>query len=73
MQDQVKSNRLIFIDETWVKTNMVRTHGWHARGEPLKAHAPHGAWQTMTFIGALRSNGLTAPLAASHVVVYDLS
>jgi hypothetical protein len=29
--------RLVFVDETWVKTNMTRTHGWSPRGEPLLA------------------------------------
>ena len=51
----------MFIDETWAKTNMTRTHGWWPRGAPLKAHVPHGHWRTMTFLAALRCNGLTAP------------
>lgn len=40
---------------------MTRTHGWWRRGVPLKAHAPHGHWRTMTFIAALRSDAITAP------------
>ena len=72
MQNQVKSNRLIFIDETWVKTNMVRTHGWSSCGTPLKAYAPHGTWQTMTFIGALRSDGLTAPMVVKGAINGDI-
>ncbi len=40
---------------------MTRTHGWWRRGAPLKAHAPHGHWRTMTFIAALRCDGITAP------------
>ena len=40
---------------------MTRTHGWWRRGVPLKTHAPHGHWRTMTFIAALRSDGITAP------------
>jgi hypothetical protein len=41
----------VFIDETWAKTNMTRTHGWHRRGVPLHAKVPHGRWRTMTFPG----------------------
>jgi transposase len=60
-QPALDAARRVFIDETWTKTNMTRTHGWWRRGAPLKAHAPHGHWHTMTFIAALRSDGITAP------------
>jgi transposase len=52
----------VFIDETWTKTNMTRTRGWWRRGEPLLAKVPHGHWQTMTFLAALRHDRITAPL-----------
>lgn len=51
----------MFIDETWAKTNMIRSHGWNRRGEPLNARAPHGHWRTMTFIAALRHDRIDAP------------
>ncbi len=51
----------MFIDETWVKTNMSRLRGWSRKGEPLHARLPHGNWKTLTFLGALRCNGITAP------------
>ena len=53
--------KLVFIDETWAKTNMVRTHGRAPRGERLRAGAPHGHWRTTTFIGALTLRGMVAP------------
>jgi transposase len=53
--------RLVFIDETWAKTNMTRTHGWNRRGEALIAKAPQGHWKTMTFLVALRCDEITAP------------
>ena len=40
---------------------MAPLHGWGAKGRRLKAYAPHGRWRTLTFIGALRCDGLTAP------------
>ena len=52
----------MFIDETWTKTNMTRTRGWWRRGAPLLAKVPHGHWQTMTFLAALRHDRITAPL-----------
>jgi transposase len=40
---------------------MTRTRGWWRRGEPLLAKVPHGHWQTMTFLAALRHDCITAP------------
>ena len=60
-QGKLDPRRLVFIDETWAKTNMIRSHGWCARGKPLNAKAPHGHWRTMTFIAALRCDRIDAP------------
>ena len=60
-QSTIDPTRLVFIDETWAKTNMIRSHGWCARGRPLNAKAPHGHWRTMTFIAALRFDRIDAP------------
>jgi transposase len=54
-------NRLVFIDETWIKTNMAPIRGWGPRGERLKGFAPDGRWRTLTFLAALRADALTAP------------
>jgi hypothetical protein len=40
---------------------MVRLHGRCARGERLVDFAPQGHWKTITFVAALRQNGMTAP------------
>lgn len=40
---------------------MTRRYGRAPIGERLVAAVPHGHWKTTTFIGALRSTGLTAP------------
>jgi len=52
---------LVFIDETWAKTNMTPTYGRSPRGERLVGKAPHGHWRTLTFLAALRSNRIEAP------------
>jgi transposase len=51
----------VCIDETWVKTNMTRLRGWCRKGERLAVKLPHGHWKTLTFLAALRLDGLTAP------------
>ena len=53
--------RLVFIDETWAKTNMTPAHGRCRRGERLVARVPFGHWKTSTFLAALRCDGVTAP------------
>jgi transposase len=60
-QDRVDPTRLVFIDETWAKTNMAPLRGWAPRGERLKAKAPFGHWNTMTFLAALRCDRIDAP------------
>jgi transposase len=40
---------------------MTRTHGRCARGQRLVAKAPFGRWRTLTFLAALRRDGLAAP------------
>jgi len=60
-QHRLDPKRLIFIDETWIKTNMTRTCGWASKGQRLTAHVPHGHWKTLTFLAGLRHDGIVAP------------
>ena len=60
-QNRIDPERLVFIDETWTKTNMAPLYGWAPLGQRIKAKVPHGHWQTMTFLAALRHDGVTAP------------
>ena len=60
-QDQIDPERLVFIDETWIKTNMEPLRGWAPLGERLIAKVPHGHWKTSTFIAALRCDRIEAP------------
>jgi len=53
--------RLVFIDETWTKTNMAPLRGWAPVGQRIKAKVPHGHWKTMTFLAALRQDRVDAP------------
>jgi hypothetical protein len=60
-QGRLDPSRLVFIDETWAKTNMTRTHGRAPRGKRLVAKVPHGRWRTLTFLAALRRDRIDAP------------
>jgi transposase len=60
-QGRLDPRRLVFIDETWAKTNMTRRHGRCAKGTRLVAKVPHGRWRTLTFLAALRCDRIEAP------------
>ena len=54
-------HRLVFLDETCVKTNLTRLRGRAPIGERLYGAAPFGKWRTQTFIAGLTSQDLIAP------------
>lgn len=60
-QDRIDPSRLVFIDETWTRTNMAPLRGWAPRGSRLIAKVPDGRWRTMTFLAALRHDRIEAP------------
>ncbi|WP_456745091.1 IS630 family transposase [Bradyrhizobium sp. USDA 4354] len=60
-QGRVEAERLVFIDETWTRTDMAPLRGWAPRGSRLHAKVPHGRWKTMTFLAALRHDRIDAP------------
>ena len=60
-QNRIEASRLVFIDETWTKTNMAPLRGWGPCGQRLRAKVPQGRWKTMTFLAALRHDRIEAP------------
>lgn len=53
--------RVVFLDETAVKTNLTWLRGWGPRGERLTMDAPFGSWGTQTLIAGLTRDALIAP------------
>ena len=64
--------KLAFIDETSLKTNMIKTTGWAPVGQRLIDHTPFGHWNTQTFIAALRHDRLDAPWVIKGAINRDL-
>ena len=60
-QTKIDLKRLVFIDETWTKTNMAPLRGWGPCGKRIIAKVPYGHWNTTTFVAALRCDGIEAP------------
>src|SRR5262249_25291188 len=61
-QGLLDSTHLGFTDETSVNTNMTRAYGRRLEGERVIGRAPFAAWKTLTFVAALRCEGMTAPM-----------
>lgn len=53
-------HRLVFLDESGAKTNMVRLYGRAKGGRRCQDDAPHGHWKTTTLISSIRLDGTTA-------------
>jgi transposase len=66
------ADTLVFLDETAVVTKMCRLYGRAPAGERLVAAVPFGHWKTTTFLAALRTGGLTAPLVADGAMTGEL-
>jgi len=67
-QDRLDPARLVFIDETWAKTNMARAYGRCRRGKRLIGRVPGGHWKTTTFVAALRCDAITAPFVIDRPI-----
>lgn len=68
----IDPRRLVFLDETAANTKMSRRYGRARRGKRVVGHVPHGHWKTVTFLAALRHNGLTAPLVVDGPINGDV-
>jgi len=72
LQSVIDETKLVFIDETWAKTNMTPLYGWSDRGKRVVDTVPYGHWKTTTFIAALRCDGLTAPMVVDGAINGEL-
>ena len=71
-QPERDAQRLIFIDETWAKTNMTRLRGRAPVGERLVAKVPYGHWNTTTLIAALAIDGVRCSTVVDGPVNADV-
>lgn len=71
-QPKINAKRLIFIDETWAKTNMTRLRGRAPRGQRLIDKTPHGHWKTTTLIAALGIEGMRCSTVVDGAVNGDV-
>ena len=60
--------RLVFLDESGVRTDLVRRYGRGRRGMRVHDATPDGRWHTTTFLAGLRVDGIIAPHGVRRVV-----
>ena len=46
LRDKADPCKPVFIDETWMKTNMSLSRGWSPKGHKVRGPAPFGRWNT---------------------------
>lgn len=68
----IDPDRFVFLDVTWIKTDMTRLYGWGPTDQRVLESVPHGHGMTTTFLGALRSTGLMAPLVVDGAINGDI-
>jgi transposase len=61
-QEEVDPQRLVFLDETSVKTDFTRLRGWAEGGARLVEAVPDGKWQTHTLVQAVALDGTRAAM-----------
>jgi transposase len=61
-QPTVDPERLVFVDETGLKTDIRRLRGWAEGGERLVEAVPGGHWRTSTLVHAVALDGTRAAM-----------
>ena len=61
LQQVVDPARLVFLDETCLKTDMTTRYGRAPRSQRCVDHVPGGSWSTTTLLTAIRLDGLIEP------------
>ena len=72
---QIPVDKLVFLDESGVSSNLTRLRGRALREQRLVARVPFGHWQSNTVIAAIRLSGVCSPAvfnAATDTEVFEV-
>lgn len=67
-QGAVDVRRLVFLDESGLKTNMTRRYGRARNGSRCLDSAPCGCWEAVTILSSIRLDGTTESLVFEGAV-----
>jgi len=68
----IAPDRLVFIDESAVLTNMARRYGRSPRGQRAYATVPFGHWKRLSVLSALDSEGVLATMSIDDATDGDI-
>ena len=68
----IAPERLIFLDESGVTTQMTRTYARACGGQRVAEGAPQGHWKILTILGALSLRGLLATMTIEEATDGDI-
>ncbi len=68
----IDPEKLIFLDESGVTTEMTRRYGRAPRGERVREGAPAGHWRTLTILGAIGYSGWRATMTIEAATDADV-
>lgn len=69
---RIDPERLIFLDESGIATDMTRRYGRARRGQRVRQGVPAGRWQTLSILGAIRSSGWIAAMSIEAATDGDI-
>ena len=68
----VAPERLVFLDESAILTNMARRHGRSPRGQRACAKVPFGHWKRLSVLSALGLEGVLATMSIADATDADI-
>ena len=68
----VPPERLIFLDECGVTTQMTRTYARASRGVRIHEATPQGHWKILTVLGAMSTRGMVAMMTIEEATDTDI-
>jgi transposase len=69
---RIDPQRLVFLDESGVTTEMTRRYGRAPRGERVGEGTPAGHWRTLTLLGAITLRGVEAAMTIESATDGDV-
>ena len=65
-------SKLVFLDESSIKTSMVRLYGWSPKGKRIKDYVPDARWKSLSILSTLRNDGSTEAMVYEGALTGEL-
>ena len=72
VEQQVRPEDVVVLDEFGATTQMTRTHGRCRKGQRLIAKVPRGHWKVLTTIAAMTTSGMLATVTVDAATDADI-